>query len=74
MILVSVNPHQGKLRRFECKDGKKVLTHLASIDKPVTFTAKVIEDFRLMPDDCFKVGEPPRPPCPPTMTGVARAA
>lgn len=67
--IVSVNAHHGALRRYEIGGSKARLTHVASIDEPCTFTATVVEDFRLMPDKRFAVEPPPRPTNPPAAAG-----
>lgn len=74
--IVTVNSHDGVLSRYVLGRQRWRLTHSAlAPNAPVIFTAKVVEDFRLMPDPHFSVEPPPRPTNPPAAAGrVAIAA
>ena len=76
--VVSVDPHEGILRRYEIGGESYRITHIAhapeEIERPVIFSAKVVEDFRIWPDPKFEVEPPPRPTNPPAAVGIAIAA
>ncbi len=76
--IVSIDPHEGCLRRYEIGGESYRLTHIAhapdALPRPVVFSAKIIEDFRLMPDPAFAIEPPPRPTNPPAAAGVVRIA
>ncbi len=76
--VVSVSPYEGVLRRYEIGGEACRLTHIAhapeDMGRPVVFSVKVIEDFRLMPDPAFAVEPPPRPTNPPAAAGRIAAA
>ena len=77
--IVSIDPHEGCLRRYEIGGEAYRLTHMAhapeDYPRPVIFSAKVVEEFRILPDEEFSVEPPPRPTNPPAAAGrVAIAA
>jgi hypothetical protein len=70
--LVLVDAHTGTLDRFETGGTLARKTHSATNDGPVSFTAKMVEAFRLMPDERFSLTPPPSPTSP--TSGSARPA
>lgn len=62
--VVSVNAHEGTLNRYEIGGTKARRTHCATINEPCTFTAEVVELFRMMPPDRFAIGPAPTTPSP----------
>ena len=59
--LVTVDAHEGTLRRYECGGSAVRLTHACTNDGAATFTPKVVENFRLNPPDWCRVEPDPRP-------------
>jgi hypothetical protein len=74
--LVCVDANVGSLARYETGGTKVRLTHacIANPPGPRTFTPKVVEGFRLMPDKEFAVEPPPRPTNPPAAAGAVALA
>lgn len=77
--VVSIDAHEGCLRRYEIGGQEYRLTHMAHVSeeytRPVIFSAKIVEEFRILPDEEFSVDPPPRPTNPPAAAGrVAIAA
>lgn len=70
--LVMVDARAGTLDRFETGGSHFRRTHAATHDGPFDFTPKMVEDFRLMPDEKFSLTPPPRPTSPPACAGTAR--
>ena len=72
--IVSIDAHNGELQRYEIGGSAYRLTHACTFGEPVTFNAKTVEQFRLMPDARFAVEPPPRPTNPSANAGTARIA
>jgi hypothetical protein len=69
--IVCVDANVGSLTRYEIGGSAVRKTHACiSPVLPVTFSAKVVEGFRLMPDKEFAVEPPPRPTNPPAAAGA----
>lgn len=72
--LVIVDCGDGTLTRLECSAPTFKRTHRAQpITGPTYLTAKMVENFRLMPPDEFSIDPGPRPTNPP-MAANRRAA
>jgi hypothetical protein len=67
--LVSVESYSGTLTRYEVGGQCARATHRCSAYSPVSFTPKVVEDFRLRPDPRFAIDPGPRPTNPPASAG-----
>lgn len=67
--LVVIESESGTLQRYETSPPKFVRTHGCTYGKWTNFTAKIVEDFRLMPSDDFKVEPPPEPTGSPSGAG-----
>lgn len=72
--IVTLEAATGDMNRYEIGGSSYRHTHSCTYGKPVSFTAKVVEQFRLMPDPKFAVEPPPRPTNPPASAGTARVA
>jgi hypothetical protein len=73
VTLVSVESYSGTLRRYEVGGQTARLTHMFSYGRPLTFSALVVENFRIRPDARDSVDPGPRPTNPPANAGRAAA-
>lgn len=72
--IVIIEPSTGNMDRYEIGGSAFRHTHSATYGEAVTFTPKLVEDFRLMPDAHFAVEPPPKPTNPPAAAGIVRIA
>lgn len=72
--IVVIEAATGNMDRYEIGGSAHRHTHSATYGKSITFTPKVVEQFRTMPDPKFAVEPPPRPTNPPAGAGTARVA
>lgn len=72
--LVLVEAASGSLNRYETGGSKVRRTHGCTYGQQVTFTPKVVEEFRIWPSPEFAVDPPPRPTGPPSGVGTIQRA
>lgn len=68
--LVCAEMESGTLTRYETGGSAVRPTHRCTAGKRVTFTAGLIQGFRLNPPDEFRLDPPPRPTGPPSGVGT----
>lgn len=72
--IVVLEPSSGAMDRYEIGGSAFRHTHACTFDGPVTFSQKIVDQFRLQPDARFAVEPPPRPTNPPAGAGIVRIA
>lgn len=72
--IVMIEPSTGNMDRYEIGGSAFRHTHSCTYGKPLTFTQKIIDQFRQMPDARYAVEPPPRPTNPPAGAGTVRIA
>lgn len=73
VTLVLIDTDDGALTRIETGGEIFRKTHYAvPKDGAAALTAKMVQNFRLMPDDEFSLTPPPKPTSPPAGAGTVR--